>query len=64
MKPHEPDIVSLIWGGLFLVVVAGWVLAKVVEVDLPSAGWIFAALMIAIGAVGLFSALRPKQAKS
>jgi hypothetical protein len=64
MKPHEPDMVSLIWGVLFLVVVAGWVLAKVVDLDLPSAGWIFAALMIAVGAVGLVSALRPKQVKS
>lgn len=64
MKPHEPDMVSLIWGALFLLVVAGWVLAKVVEIDLPSAGWVFAALMIAIGAVGLVSALRPKQIKS
>jgi hypothetical protein len=64
MKTHEPDMVSLIWGVLFLVVVAGWVLAKVVEIDLPSAGWIFAALMIAMGAAGLVSALRPKQLSS
>ena len=64
MKTHEPDMVSLIWGVLFLVVAAGWFLAKVVEVHLPSAGWILAALMIAMGVLGLVSALRPKQLRS
>ena len=61
MNTHKPDIVALVWGVLFLVVVAGWVLAKILEVDLPSVGWIFAALMLAIGAVSLVGALRPKQ---
>ena len=64
MKKHEPDMVSLIWGVMFLVVVTCWVLAKVVGVDLPSAGWTFALLMVAIGAVGLVGAVRPKKLRS
>ncbi len=61
MKTHEPDMVSLISGLVFLILVTGWVLAKVSEIDLPPVGWIFALLLMAIGTVGLAGVLRPKR---
>jgi hypothetical protein len=60
MKRHEPDTVSLAWGLFFLLLAAAWAIAKMVDFDLPSIGWIFAILLVLIGAVGLISAFRPK----
>jgi hypothetical protein len=38
MNRHALHVLSLVFGSAFLVAVAGWLLARWVNVDLPSAG--------------------------
>jgi hypothetical protein len=57
MSKHGPDAVSLVFGGLFLAVVAWWLIARIVDVDLPNLGWVAGATLIAVGALGLWTTL-------
>jgi hypothetical protein len=59
MSRHGPDAVSLVFGGLFLTVVAWWLFDRVVDVDLPNLGWVVGAALIAAGAAGLWITLWP-----
>jgi hypothetical protein len=57
MSKHGPDVVSLVFGGLFLTVVAWWLFDRAVDVDLPNLGWVAGAALIAAGVLGLWTTL-------
>jgi uncharacterized membrane protein HdeD (DUF308 family) len=61
MSKHEPDAVSLVFGGLFLAVAAWWLVARIVDVDLPNLGWVAGAALVAVGVLGLWTALGPSR---
>ncbi len=58
MKAHRTDGVSLSFAIIFLAIVGWWLLAQVVELDLPAVGWFVAGALILLGVLGLFGALR------
>lgn len=58
MKAHRTDGLSLTFGLIFLTLVAWWLVAQVVEVSLPNAGWLVAAALIVLGLLGLVGAVR------
>jgi hypothetical protein len=58
MKPHRIDGVSLTFGVFFLVLAAWYLLARLVNVDLPMMGWSVAGGLIVLGLLGLVGALR------
>jgi hypothetical protein len=59
MRKHEPDAVSLVFGGLYFAVVAWWLIARIVDVDLPNLAWVAGAALIAVGVLGLWTTLGP-----
>jgi hypothetical protein len=62
MKAHRTDGLSLTFGLIFLAATAWWLLAQVVDLSLPNAGWFVAGALILLGALGLIGALRGNQA--
>ena len=58
MKGHRTDTVSLVFGLGFLFIAVWWLISRSVSVGLPTLGWIVAAALITLGAVGLVGALR------
>jgi hypothetical protein len=58
MNRHGTDTVSLGFGLVFLVVLAGWLLTRVVEVDLPPVGWLIAGVFVLLGVLGVVVTLR------
>jgi hypothetical protein len=58
MKAHRTDGVSLSFAIIFLAIVGWWLLAQVVDLDLPAVGWFVAGALILLGVLGLFGALR------
>ena len=58
MKKHATDIVSLVFGLIFLVIAGGWLARNVISIDLPDAGWFLAGGLIIVGLLGLTAALR------
>jgi hypothetical protein len=59
MHKHGPDAVSLVFGGVFLTAVAWWLIARVVDVNLPNAGWFAGLALVAAGVAGLWTSLWP-----
>ena len=64
MNRHDTDAVSLAFAIIFLGVAAWWLLARVVDLWAPSAGWFLAGLLLLVGAIGLARALRPDRRAS
>lgn len=58
MKRHGADVVSVTLGSVFLVVVAWWLLVRVVRIDLPEPGWVLATVLVLSGLLGVFGTLR------
>ncbi|HEY0002082.1 MAG TPA: hypothetical protein VGB74_16645 [Actinoplanes sp.] len=58
MKPHRMDGVSLSFGMFFLLVALWWAVARIVDIQLPAAGWLVAGGLIVFGVIGLAGALR------
>jgi hypothetical protein len=58
MNRHDTDAVSLAFGIIFVGVAAWWLLARVVDLWAPSAGWLAAGLLLLLGAIGLVRAVR------
>jgi hypothetical protein len=60
MKRHRIDVVSLIFGLVFLVLALSWMFgwSFTVHMALPRAGWILAAGLIVLGVLGLLRSLR------
>ncbi|MGH3727812.1 MAG: hypothetical protein ACRDTU_03560 [Micromonosporaceae bacterium] len=60
MTPHRTDNGSLIFGLLFLGVVAWWLIAETTEasVGLAAIGWLVSAFLVTVGVVGVVAAIR------
>jgi hypothetical protein len=66
MKRHRTDGVSLVFGVIFLLVAAWWLLGHTVHIGLGTLAWVIAVALIAIGGLGLLGALRgrdPEQSR-
>jgi len=59
MNKHEIDVVSLSFGWVFLAITAWWLVATTVDIKLPSAGWFLAGLLVVLGLLGLYAAVKP-----
>jgi hypothetical protein len=55
MNRHVSDIVSLIFGIVFVGLAAGWMLNQWLDVTMPSAGWVAASALVLFGALGLIT---------
>ena len=53
MKQHPSDLVSLLFGTIFLTVVLFWLSSDVMDLDLPQPGWILAGALIFFGTLGV-----------
>jgi hypothetical protein len=60
MKRHATDMVSLVFGFLFLAIAAWWAVVRYIniDIDVPNLGWIAAAALIALGLIGVAASLR------
>ncbi len=58
MKRHRLDVTSLIFGGIFLAIVASWLVARSIDVALPAFGWFVSLGLILVGVLGLVGVLR------
>ncbi|MBA2391082.1 MAG: hypothetical protein H0V67_12600 [Geodermatophilaceae bacterium] len=56
---HDTDVVSLVFGTLFLAAALLWGLAD--DVQLPAQDWYLPVLLIVVGGVGLLSARTSRQ---
>ena len=61
VSKHGADAVSLVFGGLFLTVVAWWLFASIVDVDLPNVARVAGVALVAVGVVGLWTTLWPSR---
>ena len=59
MKKHGLDAVSFAFGAVFLSFVAVWLGARLIDVDLPSVGWLLAGALILFGVLGVVLTLLP-----
>lgn len=60
MKRHPVDVISLIFGLIFVGIAAWWLLARVSSIALP-VGWVVAIALVVIGTIGLLAAIRPSR---
>jgi uncharacterized membrane protein HdeD (DUF308 family) len=58
VKRHPVDVISLIFGLIFVGIAAWWLLARVSSIALP-VGWVVAIALVVIGTIGLLAAIRP-----
>lgn len=57
MKSHPTDLLSLVFGLLFLGAAGWWLTARLVPLDLATIGWLVAGGLVALGGVGIVHAL-------
>jgi uncharacterized membrane protein HdeD (DUF308 family) len=58
MKRHPTDVISLIFGLIFVGIAGWWLVARVSSIALP-VGWVVAIALVVIGTIGLVAAIRP-----
>lgn len=58
MTRHGTDVVSLGFGLAFLAVLAGWLLTRVADVELPPLGWLIAGAFVLFGVLGVVATIR------
>jgi hypothetical protein len=60
MKRHGTDIVSLVFGLIFVSIAGWWVLGHFVHltVRIPHLGWLTAGILILVGLLGVAASLR------
>jgi hypothetical protein len=58
MKARRPDFPAMIFGLIFMGIAGWYFIDRDHGLDLPSAGWITATVLILLGVVGITSALR------
>jgi hypothetical protein len=63
MKRHSTDLVSFVFGVIFLAVAGWWLLDQYVHIDVPHLGWITAAVLIGLGVLGLAGSLRRERSE-
>lgn len=58
MRIHRTDLVSLLFGLIFVGLSLWWLLAQILGLALPPVGWFLAGALLLIGLLGLIGALR------
>jgi len=58
MKRHSTDLVSIIFGVIFLAIAGWWLLGRYVHLNVPHGGWVLAAALILVGLLGVVGSLR------
>lgn len=58
MKRHSLDVLSLVFGLIFLLVAGSWIVRHSLEVDMPAPGWYIAGALIVAGVFGIISTFR------
>jgi hypothetical protein len=58
MKRHSLDVLSLVFGLIFLLVAGSWIIRHSLSLDMPGPGWYVAGALIVAGLFGIFSTLR------
>jgi len=60
MKRHNTDVVSLVFGVLFIAIAGWWLLRRYIDVNwnVPNLGWIAAGALILLGLLGVVASLR------
>lgn len=58
MKRHSTDVVSLLFGILFLSFASWWLIDRYVDIRIPHLGWITASVLIVVGLLGVAGSLR------
>jgi hypothetical protein len=64
MKPHRTDVVSLLFGLIFILVAVWWTLGRSINVGIGSLAWAVAVALILLGGLGLLGALRGRDSSS
>jgi hypothetical protein len=63
MKRHSLDVLSLVFGLIFLLVAGSWIIRRNTTIELPGAGWFIAGALIVAGLFGIVSSLRGPRTK-
>lgn len=58
MKAHRTDLVSFVFGLIFVGLALWWLLAQILGLALPAVGWFLAGALVLIGLLGLVGAVR------
>ena len=58
LKSHPTDVLSLVFGLIFLAIVLWWAMDMVFGGHI-AIGWLVAGSLIAIGGIGIYAAVRP-----
>lgn len=58
MKRHSLDVLSLVFGLIFLLVAASWIARHSLKIDPPAAGWYIAGALIVAGLFGIVATFR------
>lgn len=58
MKRHSTDLVSVIFGVIFLAIAGWWLLGRYVNLNVPHGGWVLAGALILVGLLGVVGSLR------
>lgn len=61
MKSHRTDGVSLVFGLIFLVIVASWLGGSYLDFGFANVGWLLAVALIGLGLLGVLMNLRPRR---
>lgn len=61
MKRHPLDVLSLVFGLIFLLVAGSWIVRNSLRIELPDPGWYIAGALIVAGLFGIISTLRPRK---
>jgi hypothetical protein len=64
MKRHSLDVLSLVFGLIFLLVAGSWIVRQSLHVQLPGPGWYIAGALIVAGVFGIISTLRGSLSKA
>jgi hypothetical protein len=63
MKRHSLDVLSLVFGLIFLLVAASWITRHSLRVEMPDPGWYIAGALIVAGLFGIISTLRGSRSR-
>jgi hypothetical protein len=58
MKRHSTDLVSVVFGFIFLMIAGWWVFGRSVHVSVSHGGWVLAGALIVVGLLGVVGSLR------
>jgi hypothetical protein len=64
MNKHGLDAVSFAFGAVFLSLVVVWLGSRLIDVELPSPGWLVAGALVVLGMLGVVLTLLPHTNRS